>query len=325
MVRYIIRRLIYSIPVLIIASIIVFIVMRKAADPTAALRTNPRISSADIARLRASLGLDKSGISQYLAWASHFIRGDWGISVISQHSVKEQIRTALVNSLILGLVGTAFAFVIGVSIGVISSLRQYSKLDNTFTTLAFVGISMPNFWFALLLQLLFGVYLVKWFHLGGSLLPIAGMTEPGSTGFHLIDRAKHLALPALVLSVQIIAVYSRYMRASMLEILHSDFLRTARAKGLRERRVVFRHAMRNAMIPITTQLALDVGAIAAGLIITEQIFQWPGMGPLFIRAIDTGDFPLALAWVMVTVFAVVIFNLVADIMYAVLDPRIRYA
>jgi ABC-type dipeptide/oligopeptide/nickel transport system permease component len=325
MVRYIIRRLIYSIPVLVIASILVFIVMRKAADPTAALRLNPRISAADVARLRHVLGLDQSGVGQYLTWAKNFVLGNWGISVVSQRSVFDQIRTALVNSAILGIVAISFSLVIGVAIGVYSSLKQYSKLDNTFTTAAFVGISMPNFWFALLLQLLFGVYLVKWFNLKQPPFAVAGMTTPGSEGFHLVDRIRHIVLPATVLAVQIIAVYSRYMRASMLEVLHSDFLRTARAKGLRERRVVFRHAMRNALIPITTQLALDVGAIAAGLIITEQIFQWPGMGPLFINAVDTGDFPLALAWVMVTVFAVIIFNLVADIMYAVLDPRIRYA
>jgi peptide/nickel transport system permease protein len=140
-----------------------------------------------------------------------------------------------------------------------------------------------------------------------------------------MDRVAHLALPATVLAVQIVAVYSRYMRASMLEVLHSDYLRTARAKGLRERRVIFRHAMRNALIPITTQFALDVGVIAGGLIITESVFQWPGMGPLFLRAIGSGDFPVALAWVMVTVFSVILFNLIADLMYAVLDPRIRYA
>ncbi len=325
MIRYIIRRLLFSIPVLLIVSILVYIVIRQAADPTAALRTNPRISPADIARLRHVLGLDQSGVHQYLTWVTHFIRGDWGISVISQHPVFDQIRTALVNSAILGIVATFFSLLIGVSIGVYSSLHQYSKLDNTFTTGAFIGISMPNFWFALILQLFFGVYLVKWFNMKEPLFAVAGMMQPGATGFDFVDRVRHLVLPAMVLAVQIIAVYSRYMRASMLEVLHSDYLRTARAKGLRERRVIFRHAMRNALIPITTQLALDVGAIAAGLIITEQIFQWPGMGPTFIDAIDNGDFPVALAWVMVTVFAVIIFNLIADIMYAVLDPRIRYA
>src|SRR6266571_1128343 len=244
-----------------------------------------------------------------MTWAKNFIRGDWGISVVSQRTVFSQIRTALVNSAILGIVATLFSLAIGVAIGVYSSLHQYSKLDNTFTTAAFVGISMPNFWFAILLQLFFGVYIVKWFGLTHPFFAIAGMTTPGSTGFHLVDRLQHIVLPALVLSVQIVAVYSRYMRASMLEVLHSDFLRTARAKGLRERRVIFRHAMRNALIPITTQLALDVGTIAAGLIITEQVFQWPGMGPLFLNAIGEGDFPVALAWVMVTVSAVIVFNL----------------
>jgi peptide/nickel transport system permease protein len=325
MFRYIIRRLLFSIPVLIVASILVYVVVRTSTDPLAAIRQNPRISPADVKRLEHTLGLDQSGVQQYLTWVKNFVRGDWGFSPISQLPVAGQIKTALVNSAILGLVGTFFSLLVGVSIGVFSSLRQYSKFDNLATTAAFVGISMPNFWFALLLQIFFGVYLVRWFHLQTPILYTAGMTTPGAVGFNPLDFIRHLILPALVLSVQIIAVYSRYMRASMLEVMHSDYLRTARAKGLRERRVIFRHAMRNALIPITTQLALDVGAIAAGLIITEQIFQWPGMGPLFIDAMGQSDYPVALAWVMVTVFAVILFNLIADITYAVLDPRIRYA
>jgi peptide/nickel transport system permease protein len=323
--RYVIRRIIFSIPVLIIVSILVYYIIRIASDPTAALRLNPRISQADIARLRHVYGLDKSGVQQYLTWFGNFVRGDWGISVSSQRPVFGQIKTALINSAQLGIFATAISLLIGVAIGVYSSLHQYSKLDNTFTTTAFLGISMPNFWFAIILQLFFGVYIVKWFGLTHSPVGIAGMLTPGTSGLRLVDRIAHLALPATVLAVQIVAVYSRYMRASMLEVLHSDYLRTARAKGLRERRVIFRHAMRNALIPITTQFALDVGTIAGGLIITETVFQWPGMGPLFITAIGTGDFPVALAWVMVTVFSVIFFNLVADLMYAVLDPRIRYA
>jgi peptide/nickel transport system permease protein len=325
MARYVARRLLWSIPVLIVASIIVFAVMRIAIDPTAALRLNPRIRPEDIQRIRVSLGLDKSGIGQYWAWLSHFIRGDWGLSVISQRSVSEQIRTALVNSAILGIIATVFSLIIGLAIGMYSALRQYSKFDSLATSGAFIGLSMPQFWFAIMLQLFFGVYLVKWLHLHSSPFGIAGMTSPGSTGFDLMDRARHLVLPALVLSMEIVAVYSRYMRASMLEVLHADYLRTARAKGIRERRVVFRHAVRNALIPVTTVVALNVGAIAAGLIITEQVFQWPGMGPLFITSINGGDYPLALAWVMVTVGAVIIFNLLADVVYALLDPRIRYA
>jgi ABC-type dipeptide/oligopeptide/nickel transport system permease component len=193
------------------------------------------------------------------------------------------------------------------------------------TGAAFLGLSIPNFWFALLLQLFFGLYLTNWLNLSEPIFFTAGRNTPGTLGFHPVDVARHLVLPMLVLAVQIIAVYSRYMRASMLEVMHSDYLRTARAKGLRERRVIVGHAMRNALIPLTTQVAIDVGAIAGGLIITEYIFAWPGMGRFFVDAMDRGDYLQVLPWVMVTVAFVILFNLVADILYAVLDPRIRYA
>jgi peptide/nickel transport system permease protein len=193
------------------------------------------------------------------------------------------------------------------------------------TGAAFFGISIPQFWFGLMLQIFFGIYLVRWFHLSDPIFYITGMFKAGTTGFHLVDRIRHIVLPAMVLSVQILAVYSRYMRASMLEVLQADFMRTARSKGLPERRVIFRHAVRNALIPITTQLAIDVGTIAGGLIITEQVFQWPGMGKFFITAFNNGDYPQVLPWVMITVASVILFNLVADIAYAFLDPRIRYA
>jgi peptide/nickel transport system permease protein len=235
------------------------------------------------------------------------------------------IRSALANTVVLGLIAVSFTLIAGVAIGLYSSLRQYSMFDNVATGAAFLGLSIPNFWFALLLQIFFGVYLTKWLHLAEPIFPTAGMYTPGSQGFDLVDRARHLVLPILVLSVQLIAYYSRYMRASMLEVLHSDYLRTARAKGLRERRVIVRHAMRNALIPLTTQVAIDVGAIAGGLIITEAIFEYPGMGRFFIDAMFRGDYQQVLPWMMVAVTFVIIFNLVADIMYAILDPRIRYA
>jgi peptide/nickel transport system permease protein len=187
-----------------------------------------------------------------------------------------------------------------------------------------VGLSIPNAWFALMLQVFFGLYLTRWLHLGTPLLYTAGMSRPGAIGFNLLDRLRHLALPVIVLAVQEIAIYSRYMRASMLEVMQSDYLRTARAKGLSERRVVVRHAVRNALIPLTTVAALSIGSVAGGLIITETIFQWPGMGRFFIQAMTNGDYPQVLPWVMITVSMVILFNLVADVMYAVLDPRIRY-
>jgi peptide/nickel transport system permease protein len=167
--------------------------------------------------------------------------------------------------------------------------------------------------------------MVRWLHLQEPIFFTAGLSRPGSVGFDLVDRLRHVALPAVVLAVQSIAVYSRYMRASMLEVLGSDYLRTARAKGVRERRVITNHGMRNALIPLTTQAAIDFGALAGGLIVTEQIFQWPGMGRLFIQAMNDGDYAIALPWVMLTMTFVITFNLVADLLYAVLDPRIRYA
>ena len=325
MFRYVARRVIFSIPVLLIASILVFVVIRANGDFTKALGANPRVDPKAIVAARKALGLDKSGYQQYIGWFSHFIRGDWGSSLLTNQSVFKDIRDALWNTLVLGSVATVFSLLIGVGIGVYSALRQYSLFDHVATGAAFFGLSIPNFWFGLMLQILFGVYLVRWFHLSDPIFYITGMFKAGTTGFHLMDRIRHIVLPALVLAVQVIAVYSRYMRASMLEVMQSDYMRTARAKGLPERRVIVRHAMRNALIPVTTQLALDIGTLAGGLIITEQVFQWPGMGKFFIDAFNNGDYPQVLPWVMVTVTFVIIFNLLADIAYAFLDPRIRYA
>ena len=325
MFRYIIRRLIFAVPVLLVSSILVFVVIRSTVDPFLGFTQNPRVSIETVIKLRHHYGLDKPLYIQYWKWLTAFLHGDWGRSLLSNRPVYADIRSALSNTLVLGIIATAFSLLVGVGIGVYSAIRQYSFFDNLSTGAAFVGLSIPNFWFALLLQIFFGVYLTRWLHLSTPFLPIAGLYTPGSVGFHLLDRLRHLVLPMLVLAVQIIAVYSRYMRASMLEVLHSDYLRTARAKGLRERRVIVRHAMRNALIPLTTQVALDVGAIAGGLIITEAIFQYPGMGRFFVQAMTSGDYFQVLPWLMVVVAAVILFNLLADIAYAVLDPRIRYA
>jgi peptide/nickel transport system permease protein len=325
MLRFVIRRLVVSIPILLLSSVLVFTVVHLTTNPVAGLRTNPRISAEDVARYRHTLGLDKSGPEQYRIWLLNFLRGNWGSSLFSGRAVSGEVREALANSLVLGLAGFSLSLALGVAIGVYASIRQYSLFDYMATSGAFFALSIPVFWFALILQLFFGLYLVNWLHLNSVIFYTAGMAQPGGTGFDVVDRLRHLALPAVVLAVQGIAVYSRYMRASMLEVLHSDYLRTARAKGLRERRVIVHHGMRNALIPLTTQAALDFGALAGGLIVTEAIFQWPGMGALFVRAMGDGDYAIVLPWIMVTVAFVVIFNLVADILYAVLDPRIRYA
>lgn len=326
MLKFALRRLIYSIPVLLIASILVFAVVHATVDPTAGISFNPRIRPEDIARYKRDLGLDKPAYQQYFVWLSHFVRGDWGKSVITQASVGPQIRQALGNTLELGLVATTFSLLIGVAIGAYSAIKPYSLFDYTATGAAFFGISIPTFWFGLLVQLTFGLYLTRHgitLH-GEPIFFTAGMFKPGSEGFNFVDRLRHIALPSIVLAVQLIAVYSRYMRASMLEVMGTDYLRTARAKGIAERRVVIHHGMRNALIPLTTQVAIDIGTLAGGLIVTEQIFQWPGMGTLFLRSMESGDYAIILPWVVIIVTFVIVFNLLADLMYAVLDPRIRY-
>ena len=324
MLQYILRRALFSIPILILASIVVFSAAKASTSPLAGLRSNPRISQHDLIEYKKTLGLDRPAHVQYLTWLGNFIRGRWGASLISQRAVAPDIREALANTAMLALIATAISVLLGVGIGVISAVRQYTTFDYIATGGAFLGLSIPVFWFALIVQLVFSLYLTDWLHLREPIFYTAGMFRPGSTGFNVADRARHLVLPVIVLSVQVVAIYSRYMRASMLDVLQSDYLRTARAKGLSERRVLVRHAMRNALIPLTTVVALDLGALAGGLIVTETIFEWPGMGRLFVDSMNRGDYAVVLPWMMVVVTSVIVFNLIADVLYTVLDPRIRH-
>lgn len=325
MVRYVLRRLLFSIPVLILASVIVFVGAREATSPLAAVRSNPRLSVEDIRAYKETLGLDKSGTEQYLAWLGNFARGDWGKSLISNRPVAPDLRRAFANTAVLGMTAFALSVLIGVAIGVLSAVRQYSIFDHVSTGAAFLGVSIPTFWFGLIAQLVFGLYLLQWFDLSEPIFFTAGMTRPGSSGFDVLDRLRHLALPVLVLSVQLVALYSRYMRSSMLEVLNCDYMRTARAKGLSAIRVLVHHGLRNALIPLTTLAAIDLGGLAAGLIVTETVFQWPGMGTFFLDAMQSGDYAQVLPWAMVVVASVVCFNLVADLALFLLDPRIRHA
>jgi ABC-type dipeptide/oligopeptide/nickel transport system permease component len=323
MIRFIVSRVLWAVPVLIIASIVVFAAVRMSVDPVAAAARNPRTTPAALAKFKHDYGFDKSAPEQYWRWFSHFVRGDWGRSQHSNGPIYPELRTALVNTLVLGLFASFIAITFGVIIGIISALKQYSWFDNVSTGGAFLGLSLPPFVFGLILQIIFGTFLVTHLHRDSPLLPIAGMQSPGTTGFSLSDRFSHLILPAMCVAVQVIATYSRYMRTSMLETLNSDYLRTARAKGISEKRVIFRHAFRNALIPLTTFVAIDIGAIAGGLVITEKIFEYPGMGSYFLNGFHNGDYTQILPWLMIVVFAVILFNLLADLSYAWLDPRIR--
>jgi peptide/nickel transport system permease protein len=323
MLRFIVRRIFWAIPVLIAGSFVLFVALHLTTDPVkAAIHHN--VSTDALIKFKHDLGLDKPLLTQYWIFLTHFFRGDFGTSYTSQAPVWPALRTALANSLVLGAFAAVFYIVVGVAVGVISAVKQYSWFDNTATGLSFFGLAMPPFFFGLVTIVLVGTFYETHFHSSTPFLPfIGGIYSPTTTGFNLVDRLKHLILPALTLSVQEVAVYSRYMRTGMLETLNSDYMRTARAKGISERRVIWHHAFRNALIPLATFSAIDIGAVAGGLIITEQIFGYPGMGLYFIDSLNNADYPSLLPWMMIVIAFVVVFNLLADLSYAWLDPRIR--
>jgi peptide/nickel transport system permease protein len=257
----------------------------------------------------------------YLNWLKNFVTFNWPRSIKGSREVWPALKDAIANTLRLGSAASFIGIVFGLAAGMFAALKPGSRRDVSVNTAAFVGISIPPYISAVLLQLLFAVYWSKWF--GSTLFPTSGVYPPGQSGFDLLLMLKHMALPTFVVAIQIIAVYSRYMRSSLLDVLSSDYMRTARSKGISERQVLFRHGVRNALIPITTIAALDIGAIVGGLIITENIFDYPGMGKYFLKAFDQGDFPLLMPWMVIVVASVLLFNLIADVSYAFLDPRIR--
>jgi peptide/nickel transport system permease protein len=315
--------MLWAIPVLIIGSLLMFLALHMTTDPIAAARHH-NVSPDALAKYKHDLGLDRSVWAQYATFLSQFVRGNFGTSFSTQGPVWPELRSALVNTLVLGLVAAVFYISVGVIFGIISAVKQYSFFDHASTGLSFLGLSLPPFVFGLMCIVLVGTFYQHTFHTNHVLLPtVGGLYSPTTNGFDLADRARHLVLPVIVLSVQEIAIYSRYMRTGMLETLNSDYLRTARAKGISERRVIFRHAFRNALIPLTTFTAIDLGALAGGLIITETIFNYPGMGKYFVDNYNNADYPALLPWIMIVIIFVVVFNVLADISYAWLDPRIR--
>jgi len=327
LLRYILRRLLWAIPTLVLVTFIVYCALRISTNPLASYaRSNPRIARqpAKIAQYIERNGLwdgPTGYLRGYWRWLSGFVTGDWQPSIKGSRPVWPNLKDALINSVRLGLVASFVGISVGLSLGVFAALRPGRLRDSAVNTGALIGYSVQPFISAVLLQLFFSVQWSKWF--GEPLFPTSGMYPPGHTGFDLILMLKHMALPVIVVSIQSVAVYSRYMRSSLLDVLTSDYLRTARAKGISERRVLVKHALRNALVPIVTLAALDIGAIVGGLIISEGVFEYPGMGKFFLNAQGNGDFPELMPWMVIITSSVIIFNLVADLAYAWLDPRIR--
>ena len=314
---YIARRLIQAIPLLLGISVASFAILKAVpGGPLAAYEANPDFTDEDLRRLESTLGLDQPVPVQYLSWLSKFIAGDWGYSFVSHQPVLGLIGERLPNTIYL--MGTVFitVLVLAIPIGVLTAVKQYSWFDHLVTGGTFAFLSTPTFWLGLLLIILFGLNL-RW-------LPLGGMYTLGMP-FDPIDRLRHLILPVATIALVQLGSHVRYLRASMLETITQDFMRTARAKGLGERVVVLRHALKNAAIPLVTVVALDVPELFVGALVTEQIFGWPGMGRLFWDSATRLDYPVLMGILAVSSALIVFANLLADVVYGYLDPRIRFA
>lgn len=341
MINYIFRRILQAIPQLFIISIIIFTLMQAFGDPVATLgaRTPPRPE--DKERLRRQLGLDKPMVVQYVVWLVGndwmlidmdgdgtpetpgkrlgVLRGDWGQSLVTRRPVTEMIAERLPNTLSLMITVEIMIIIFSLLIGVFSALKQYSFWDHLITTVSFIGYSMPVFWLALMMIYIFAVTFRR---MGLPYLPTVGMFDP-QVGKTTLEVIRHMVLPAATLTIISVAGYSRYVRSSMLEVLNQDYIRTARAKGLDYWNVIGRHALKNSALPFVTLIGLDLPFLLAGAVVTERIFAWPGMGRLFLDHVARADFPVLMGILMLISVAVVFFQLLTDIVYSFLDPRIH--
>ncbi len=318
--RYIIRRILQAIPLLFLVSIAMFALIHLLPGGPTAVFLSPHLSAAGRAALNKRFGLDQPLPIQYLKWIEGAFTGDFGFSFATNQPVTDVLSEHFPPTLELFSSSLILALIVAIFIGTVSAVRQGTGTDYTLTTLAYFGFSMPVFLIGLFSQGLFGV----WLHV----LPTSGIATAGVVydPFNsLWDFLNHLLLPMLVLAITFISGWSRYMRSSMIEVRKQDYIRTARAKGLNLSTVLIQHALRNALIPLITIVAIDFGAIAGGAAITESVFSWPGMGQLFIGSLEARDYPVLLSMLVLGSVFVVVANLIADILYAVMDPRIRYA
>jgi len=316
MTTYILRRLIQGVFILMIITTVSFGLTRLSSDPMAQY-TLGRVSAEDRERIRKNLGLDQPLPVQYYRWLSLAVRGDFGYSITNRQPVSELILQRLPQTLVLMVTAEVVIIVLSLLLGVYSAVKQYSLFDNVLTGLSFIGFSLPIFFIALALMFIFAVQFKEW---GLPYLPTGADVWEFTDPYELFV---HLVLPVASLAIIQVAGYTRYLRSSMLEVLSQDYIRTARAKGLIERLVVTRHALRNAALPLVTIIGLDAPALLAGAIVTETVYSWPGMGRLFWQQAGRGDYPTVMAILLIVAVAVVVFQIITDVAYTFIDPRIR--
>jgi peptide/nickel transport system permease protein len=321
--KYLVRRVLATIPVVIGVTLITFLVMHVTAGSyIPGVDLNPALKPEDIEAIKRYLGLDRPLYVQYLTWLGGLLHGDFGRSMIDGSLVSRHIFDRLPATLELTTTAILLGVLISIPLGVTGALRRGSKIDHALTAMSVGGFAIPAFWLGLMLILVFSVQFQAW---GLPFLPSGGVMTPGTQGGDLLDRLVHLLLPATVLSFVYLSIWSRFTRSSMLEVLSQDYVRTARAKGMSERRVVYIHALRNAVIPLVTLVGLELPALVSGGLVVEVVFSWPGIGKLlYERAIQT-DYTTVLGITTFAALLVVFGNLLADVLYAWLDPRIRYS
>jgi peptide/nickel transport system permease protein len=313
--RYLARRLLLLVPVLAGVSIVIFMVLHLSPGDPVEIMLGSQATQEDRARLRGDLGLDQPLHVQYVRWLGHVVRGDLGRSIWMKRPVLAEVLGRFKATLILTCTALVLSTVVGIALGVSSARRPHSVLDRTSTVASLFGASMPSFWLGIVLMVVFALRL-GW-------LPASGMYAPYGGG-DLRDLLAHLVLPAVTLAAASVTIVARLTRAAMLETLGQDYIRTARAKGVVERRVVLRHGLKNAMIPIVTVIGVQAGYLLGGAVLTETVFAWPGVGTLMVQGILARDFPLVQGCVLVVALSFVLVNLAVDLLYAWLDPRIRY-
>lgn len=315
MQKYIVKRLITTIPVLVMISIAAFLMVNLAPGDAADLYVTPDATPQQVEATRRALGLDQPLPVQYIRWLGNILQGDFGFSYSTRYQVLPILLSRLGPTIILMGTTLLVSYIIAIPLGILSARKQGTWIDNVLTGGAFIGVSIPNFFLGLGLIYIFAVQL-RWF-------PTGGMVQLGSSGGFL-QVVHHLVLPVVVLSAFYIANMARYMRATMIEVFSENYMRTATAKGLPSNVILNRHGVRNALIPIITVIGTDLPRLVGGAIVTEQIFQWPGLGRLTITAIAQRDYPILMAVTMLSAVVVLFANLLVDILYAVVDPRIKY-
>ncbi len=334
LVIYILRRLAISIPVLLVGTFLSFAMVAATGDPLGELRHNPNISKEALASLSHKLGLDQGIVPRYFTWLKDFLSGDWGTSIAQGNAlqpVAPKVLAAFGVTFKLVVGAEILALIIGIIVGVLAAVKQYSIIDYLATTLAFLLFSMPIFCVAIVLKS-YAIEINGWVRdlglqdiLGNPWLRTTSpeQLKTSGVGDFIASTIGAYLLPTLSIMAISFAAYSRFQRASMLEVMNSDYVRTARAKGLGNGRVIFRHAFRNALIPVTTLFSVNFGSVLAGAIITETVFNWHGMGTLLVEAVNKNDTQVMMGWLVVIATSVIVANLIADLVYGILDPRIR--